>query len=177
MAEALRGMMGAGLTAVPAIGVGTALTIAAEVGPDMSAFPSERHPAPGWGWRREPGSAAESPCRGARPGPAAGSRRPRPWPPCPPAGARRPSAPGTAPASPGRTRRWRSPATARGIACLVYTPVTNGEEHLERGMDAYGRRRVNRTVTNLGRRARQLGYQLVRIPESPESGNTLESVG
>ncbi len=68
-------------------------------------------------------------------------------------------------------------ATARELACLVYTLVTNGEEHLERGMDAHGRRRVNRTVTNLGRRARQLGYHLVRIPESPESGNTLESVG
>ena len=114
MAEALRGMMGAGLTAVPTIGVGTALTIAAEVGPDMSAFPSAQHPAPGRGWRREPGSAAESPCRGARPRSSTGSRRPRPWPPCPPAGARPSSAPGTAPAPPGRTRRWRSPRPPAG---------------------------------------------------------------
>ncbi len=108
-AQALRGMMGAGLTAIPTIGVGTALTIAAEVGPDMSAFPSARHSAPGWGWRREPGPSAAGPCRAARQRWPAGWRRPRPWPPCPPAGARPSSAPGTAPASPGRTRRWRSP--------------------------------------------------------------------
>ncbi len=108
-AQAPRGMMGAGLAAIPAIGVGTALTIAAEAGPGMPAFPSARHPAPGWGWRREPGPSAAGPCRAARQRWPAGWRRPRPWPPCPPAGARPSSAPGAAPASPGRTRRWRSP--------------------------------------------------------------------
>ena len=108
-AQAPRRMMGVGLTAIPAIGVGTALTIAAEAGPDMPAFPSARHPAPGRGWRREPGPSAAGPCRAARQRWPAGWRRPRPWPPCPPAGARPPSAPGASPASPGRTRRWRSP--------------------------------------------------------------------
>ena len=67
-------------------------------------------------------------------------------------------------------------ATARGPACLVHTMVTRGEEHLERGMEEYGRRRVNRTFANLDRRARQLGYQLVSFPESPESGNAVESM-
>ena len=43
MAEALHGMMGVDLTAIPTIGVTTALTIAAEIGPDFSAFPSAQH--------------------------------------------------------------------------------------------------------------------------------------
>ena len=67
-------------------------------------------------------------------------------------------------------------ATAREPACLVHTMVTRGEEHLERGMEEYGRRRVNRTFSNLGRRARQLGYQLVKSPESPGSVNGVESM-
>ncbi len=59
-------------------------------------------------------------------------------------------------------------ATARELACLVYTLVTRGEEYVERGMETYEQRRVNRTVSNLGRRARQLGYQLVKVVETPD---------
>ena len=43
MAEALHRMMGVDLTAIPTIGVNTALTIAVEIGPDFSAFPSAQH--------------------------------------------------------------------------------------------------------------------------------------
>ncbi len=35
-------------------------------------------------------------------------------------------------------------------------------------METYEQRRVNRTVSNLGRRARQLGYQLVKVVETPD---------
>jgi len=41
--DALHRMMGVDLTAIPAIGVTTALTIASEIGPDFSAFPSAQH--------------------------------------------------------------------------------------------------------------------------------------
>ena len=40
---ALTAMMGTDLTAIPTIGPGTALTIASEIGPDFSAFPSAQH--------------------------------------------------------------------------------------------------------------------------------------
>ena len=36
-------MMGVDLTRIPTIGATTALTIAAEIGPDFSAFPSAQH--------------------------------------------------------------------------------------------------------------------------------------
>ena len=42
-AQALHKMMGVDLTAIPTIGVNTALTIAAEIGPDFWAFPSAQH--------------------------------------------------------------------------------------------------------------------------------------
>ena len=41
--ERLRGMLGVDLTAIPTIGVETALTLAAEVGPDPSRFPTAAH--------------------------------------------------------------------------------------------------------------------------------------
>ena len=40
---ALHSMMGVDLTAIPTIGTGIALTIASEIGPDFSAFPSAQH--------------------------------------------------------------------------------------------------------------------------------------
>ena len=42
-AEALHRMMGIDLTAIPTIGLNTALVIASEIGPDFSAFPSAQH--------------------------------------------------------------------------------------------------------------------------------------
>lgn len=38
------------------------------------------------------------------------------------------------------------------------------------------RRRVDRTVLNLGRRAKQFGYQLVRMLEDPESERGAKSM-
>ncbi len=43
LAHALHRMMGVDLTRVPTIGATTALTVAAEIGPDFSAFPSAQH--------------------------------------------------------------------------------------------------------------------------------------
>ena len=69
-----------------------------------------------------------------------------------------------------------APAQARELACLIYTLVTRGEEYVERGIETYERRRVDRSVSNLGRRAKQLGYQLVRMPEDPDSESGAESM-
>ena len=72
----------------------------------------------------------------------------------------------------GRLARKDAPvaitATARELACLIYTLITRGEEYVERGIKAHEQRRVDRTVSNLGRRVKQLGYQLVRMPEDTD---------
>ena len=46
---------------------------------------------------------------------------------------------------------------------------------MERGTETYERRRVDRSVSNLGRRAKQFGYQLVTVPEDPDSESGAES--
>ncbi len=67
-------------------------------------------------------------------------------------------------------------ATARELACLTCTPVTRGEECVERGIEACEQRRVDRTVSNLGRRAKRLGCQLVRMPEETDRTIGAESM-
>ena len=59
-------------------------------------------------------------------------------------------------------------ATTRELACLIYLMVTRGEKYVEKGMEAYEKRRLNRTFANLGRRAKQLGYELVQIAANDE---------
>ncbi|MCY4319831.1 MAG: transposase [Alphaproteobacteria bacterium] len=104
MTTALTQMMGVNLTAT--IGPGIALTIASEIGPDFSAFPSAQHfcswlgVAPG---TRISGGKSLPGAQGGQPG------RPCAWQPCRRGGARPSSAPNTAPVSPERTRPSRSP--------------------------------------------------------------------
>ena len=78
----------------------------------------------------------------------------------------------------GRLARKDAPvaitATARELACLTCTPVTRGgvtqgEEYVERGIETCDRRRVERTVSNLGRRAKQFGCQLARMAEDTDA--------
>ena len=47
---------------------------------------------------------------------------------------------------------------------------------MERGIEACEQRRVDRTVSNLGRRAKQLGYELVRMPEETDRTIRAESI-
>ena len=176
MAEVLHGMMGADLTAIPRIGGATALTIAAETGPDFSAFPSAQH------FSSWPGLAPGTRISGGKPLPgcspkvankvaqalrmaAMSARRSQTF-----IGARHR----------GRLARKDAPvaitATARELACLTCTLVTHGEEYVERGIETYERRRADRTVSNLGRRAKQLGYQLARMPEDPDSESAAASM-
>jgi len=49
--------------------------------------------------------------------------------------------------------------------------VTRGEDRCGRGRQAYEERRRDRTVTDLGRKAGQLGYELVRPPGNPAEQN------
>ena len=136
---ALHQMMGVDLTAIPAVGTGTVLTLASEIGPDFSAFPSAKHfcfwmgLAPGTrigGGKPLPGRAPKvvNPVGQALRMAALGARRSQTF-----IGAKH------------RARLARKDraiaitATACELACLIYLMVTRGEEYVEKGMDAYPR--------------------------------------
>ena len=162
LTTALHEMMGVDLTAIPAIGAGTALTIASEIGPDFSAFPSAQHfcswlgVAPGTrisGGRPLPGRVFKvvNPVGQALRMAAMAARRSQTF-----IGAKHRARPAR------KDKVVAITATARELACLIYLMVTRGEEYVEKGMDAYEKRRIDRTFANLSRKARTLGYQLVQ---------------
>jgi len=171
MRAALHRMMGVDLTAIPTIGPGTALTIASEIGPDFSAFPSAQHfcswlgVAPGTrisGGKPLPGRThkAVNPVGQALRMAAMSARRSQTF-----IGAKHRA----------RLVRKDTPvaitATARELACLIYLMVTRGQDYVEKGMQAYEKRRIDRTLANLSRKARTLGYQLVQPPDDKEAPN------
>jgi transposase len=53
-------------------------------------------------------------------------------------------------------------ATAHKLACLIYRILRFGTEYVDRGQDYYERRYQNRVVFTLTRRAHELGYRLVK---------------
>ena len=155
-------MMGVDLTAIPTIGTGTALTVAAEIGPDFSAFPSVQHfcswlgVAPGTrisGGKALPGRApkAVNPVGQALRMAAVAARRSQSF-----IGARH------------RARLARKDAavavnaTARELACLIYLMVTRGQDYVEKGVEAWEEQRAERAHAHLVRKARALGYELTR---------------
>ena len=142
--------------------------IASEIGPDFSAFPSAQHfcswlgVAPGTrisGGKPLPGRAHKvvNPVGQALRMSAMTARRSQTF-----IGAKHRA----------RLARKDKPvaitATARELACLIYLMVTRGEEYVEQGMEVYEKCRLNRTFANLGRRAKQLGYELVQIVENDQ---------
>lgn len=56
-------------------------------------------------------------------------------------------------------------ATAHKLARLVYSLLKHGTAYVTQGMDEYERRYRERAVHNLGRRAKELGYELVQPAE------------
>ena len=48
-------------------------------------------------------------------------------------------------------------ATARDLACLIYLMVTEGQEYVEQGIDAYEKRRLNSKFAHLDSQARKRG--------------------
>ena len=175
MSQALHEMMGVDLTAIPTIGVNTALVIASEIGPDFSAFPSVQHfcswlgVAPGTrisGGKPLPGRAHKvvNPVAQALRMAAMTARSSQTF-----IGAKHRA----------RLARKDKPvaitATARELACLIYLIITRGEEYVEQGMEIYEQRRLNRSFAHLDRRAKQLGYQLVQIAENDREQNVAKS--
>ena len=67
-------------------------------------------------------------------------------------------------------------ATARELACLVYLMVTEGQEYVEQGIDAYEKRRLNRKFAHLDRQAQKLGFQLIPKMQGEEKQNPMLSI-
>ena len=166
MALALHRMMGVDLTAIPTVGVNTALVIAAEIGPDFSAFPTAQHfsswlglapgtrisggkPLPGHGPKvvNRVGQALRMAAMTARNSQTFIGAKHR-----------------------GRLARMHTAiaivATARELACLIYLMVTCGQEYAEKGMEVYESRRLERKFLSLRRQAKKLGFQLVDIGDN-----------
>jgi transposase len=60
-------------------------------------------------------------------------------------------------------------ATAHKLARLVYAMLRDGTKYVDPGQDYYEQQYRQRVVKNLSRRARDLGYQLVRVDGSPQA--------
>ena len=163
--------MGVDLTAIPTVGPGTALVIASEIGPDFSAFPSAQHfcswlaLAPGTrisGGKNLPGKfpKAVNPVGQALRMAAMAARRSQTF-----IGAKHRA----------RLARMDTPvaikATARELACLIYLMVTEGQEYVEQGINAYEKRRLNRKFAHLDRQAQKLGFQLIPKTQGDEKQN------
>lgn len=163
MAIAVRAMMGVDLTAIPTIGLGTALVLASEIGPDLSRFPSCDHFC---SWLTvAPGTRIS----GGKPLPGRSPRILNV------AGQALRLAASTARHSDsfiGAAHRARLArmdtakaikATAHQLARLIYAMLTQGQEYVERGIEDFESRSQERQLRNLQRQARRHGLNLVPL--------------
>jgi transposase len=58
-------------------------------------------------------------------------------------------------------------ATAHKLACLIYNMLKHGTEYVDQGQRYYEQRYQQRTLSNLSRRAQELGYNLVKAAAGP----------
>ena len=159
-------LYGVDLTAVPGIGVETALTVFSEVGPDLSAFADAARfaswlgLAPGTrisGGKKLSGSA---PRRTQTAGQALRMV----------ALTLRSSKSYLGEAHRARCRRLDPPraikASAHQLARLIYAMVWYGEEYSEKGAEQYQQERRTRRIRQLKRQAQRFGCQLEPIAEA-----------
>ena len=160
----LHAMLGVDLTAIPTVGVETALMVACEVGPDLARFPSCAHFC---SWLNlAPGTRIS----GGKPLPGRGPRvvnrlgqalRVA-------AATARNSNSFIGASHRARLARLDKPravkATAHQLARLIYAMLTRGEDYVDRGIEHYEAVRRDRQLLALRRRARRLGYALVEQP-------------
>jgi len=156
--------LGVDLTLIEGIEVGTALVILAEIGVDVSRFPTENHFA---SWLRLCPPQNESNKTKKRRGHRKGTNRVT-------------IALRMAARSAGKTmtplgvfyRRIRSrigglgavKATARKLACLVYRMLKYGQDYVVQSMAEYEARVNANMLLALERKARRMGFQLTPIP-------------
>jgi transposase len=156
--------LGVDLTLIEGIDVGTALVILAEIGVDVSRFPTEKHFA---SWLRLCPPQDQSNKTTKRRSHRKGTNRV--------AIALRMAA-----RSAGKTmsplglfyRRIKSrigglgavKATAHKLACLVYRMLKYGEEYVIQSMEEYEAQMKAKVLYSISRRAATLGFQLVPMP-------------
>ena len=156
--------LGVDLTKIEGIEVGTALVILAEIGVDVSRFPTEKHFA---SWLRLSPTQDESNKTKRRRGHRKGKNRVT-------------LALRLAARSVGRTmtplglfyRRIRSrigglgavKATAHKLACLVYRMLKYGEEYVTQSMEEYEAKMKANVLKALERKAAAMGFQLSPLP-------------
>ncbi len=163
---ALHAVLGVDLTAIPTIGVETALTIASEIGPDLSRFPTPEHfcswltLAPGTrvsGGKSLKGSPAK---RFNRAGQALRLA----------ASTARHNRTFIGACHRARLRRLDSAraikATAHQLARLIYAMLTRGEEYVERGMAEFETERRERQLRHLQRQARHFNLVLASAEQA-----------
>lgn len=159
--QALGKVLGVDLTAIPTIGVDTALVLASELGPDLSRFPTSQHfcswlgvapPTRISGGKPLPGRAPKMINRAAQAlkQAASNARNDKSF-----IGASH------------RARLTRMDtgcaikATAHQLARLIYAMLTKGQPYVEKGIEAYEEKSRDRQLRALERKARKLGMQLV----------------
>ena len=158
---ALRTMLGVDLTAIPTIGVETALAIASEIGPDLSRFPNAAHFC-SWlmlapGTRISGGKQIRGPQqkRFNRAGQAFRNA----------AATARNSKSYIGACHRARLRRLDAgravKATAHQLARLVYAMLTRGEEYVAREIADYEAERRERQLRHLQRQAKRYNLELV----------------
>ena len=159
--QALYGVMGVDLTAIPTIGIETVLVIASEIGSDLSRFPNESNfcswlnvvpPTCISGGKKLHGRSprilnrAGQALRQA----ACNARNSHSF-----IGASH------------RARLARMDgasavkATAHQLARLIYAMLTKGQPYVEKGMEAFEARTQDRQLKALQRKAQKLGFELV----------------
>ena len=163
---ALHAMLGGDLTAIPTIGAETALTIASEIGPDLSRFPTPEHFC---SWLTLAPSTRVSGGKSLKGSPTKRFNR-----------AGQVLRLGASTARYNRTfigashrarlRRLDSAraikATAHQLARLIYAMLTRGEEYVERGMAEFETQRRERQLRHLQRQARHFNLTLKPAPQA-----------
>lgn len=158
---ALRAMLGVDPTAIPTIGVETALTIASEIGPDLSRFPNAAHfcswltLAPGTRISGGKQLRGHQPKRLNRAGQALRMA----------ASTARSSKSHIGACHRARLRRLdagrANKATAHQLARLVYAMLTRGEEYVAREVADFEAERRDRQLRHLQRQAKR--YNLILV--------------
>ena len=164
---------GCDLTRIDGISTGVATTVLLEVGPDLSAFPSEqqfcawigRVPLPSITGGKPTGKKTKRAMAATRIATAlsqaASSLK------------HSPTALGASFRRLCRRKDYKVAvfATARKLATLIYRMLRYGQDYIDQGADAYESHQAFRRINHLALRARELGYKLIPLaPDTPRTG-------